>query len=285
MCRFLVYKGRNKSMADLILKPEQSLIRQSYKARERDEPLNGDGFGIGWYTPEIDNTPCVFTSVQPAWSNRNLHRLAEKISSGCFFAHVRAASEGAFVNEFNCHPFQYNQFLWMHNGVINGFPKIKRLLRESLSDDYYNYIQGTTDSEHVFALFLDNLGDKINGYTADDLVATMIQTIRQVEDWNEKTGNHEYANLNFALSDGEHVIVTRYGSDVTVSAPSLYYSEADHFEVKDGLYHMRKSEEKTRAVIVASEPLTQDRSNWIGVSTNHLLLISPELQVQQLQIA
>lgn len=42
--------------------------------------------------PEIDPTSCVFTSVAPAWSNRNLHRMAEKTRSGCFFAQVRASS-------------------------------------------------------------------------------------------------------------------------------------------------------------------------------------------------
>ena len=77
MCRFLVYKGRDILMSDLLLKTEQSLIIQSFHAKERQEPLNGDGFGVGWYAPEIDPTPCVYTSIQPAWSNRNLFRLAE----------------------------------------------------------------------------------------------------------------------------------------------------------------------------------------------------------------
>lgn len=30
MCRFLVYKGREIFMSDLLIKPEQSLILQSY---------------------------------------------------------------------------------------------------------------------------------------------------------------------------------------------------------------------------------------------------------------
>ena len=33
--------------------------------------LNGDGFGVGWYCPKeqqfVDPTPCVFTSITPAW--------------------------------------------------------------------------------------------------------------------------------------------------------------------------------------------------------------------------
>ena len=47
MCRFLVYKGRRVPMSDLLENTEQSLIRQSYEAREREEPLNGDVLGIG----------------------------------------------------------------------------------------------------------------------------------------------------------------------------------------------------------------------------------------------
>ena len=118
MCRFLVYTGQELFLSDLSTHSEQSLILQSFKARERKEPLNGDGFGVGWYAPHIDPTPCVFTDVTPAWSNRNLRRLADKIRSACVFAHVRAASPGMGVTEFNCHPFQYRQFLWMHNGRI-----------------------------------------------------------------------------------------------------------------------------------------------------------------------
>ena len=150
MCRFLVYKGREMFMSDLLTKAEQSLIMQSFKAREREEPLNGDGFGVGWYLPYIDPDPCVFVSTSPAWSNRNLHRLAEKVRSSCFFAHVRAATAGQFVSEANCHPFQHEQFLWMHNGAIADFRKIRRVLRESLGDVAYDAIEGTTDSERVF---------------------------------------------------------------------------------------------------------------------------------------
>ena len=142
MCRFLVYKGREIFMSDLLTHSEQSLILQSHRARERQEPLNGDGFGVGWYAPEIDLTPCVFTSITPAWSSRNLHRLADKVRSTCFFAHVRAASPGSFVSEANCHPFQYEQFLWMHNGEIGEFSRLRRRLRSHLSDDLYNFIQG-----------------------------------------------------------------------------------------------------------------------------------------------
>jgi len=85
MCRFVVYRGSDISMADLLSRSNCSLIRQSYDARERKEPLSGDRFGVGWYVPGVDPFPCVFTRITPAWSNRNLHRLTDKIRTGARF--------------------------------------------------------------------------------------------------------------------------------------------------------------------------------------------------------
>ncbi len=285
MCRFLVYRGRDISMSDLLLKTEQSLIMQSYKARERKEPLNGDGFGVGWYAHEIDPIPCVYNSIQPAWSNRNLFRLAEKIRSSCFFAHVRAATAGSYVSEFNCHPFQYERFLWMHNGRIAGFPRIKRILRESLDDPFYDFIQGTTDSEHAFAVFLNKLGNDISDYSINDLADAMLATIDQIKDWQQRAGIDEPSSLNFALSDGYNILVSRYGSQPENEAPqSLYLSTGDRFEIRDGSYRMLGSEGKLNAVIIASEPLTADRSDWQPVETNQLLLVSSELHLRKINI-
>jgi ergothioneine biosynthesis protein EgtC len=284
MCRFLVYKGREIFMSELLLKAEQSLIMQSYKARERKEPLNGDGFGVGWYAPEVDPTPCVFTSTQPAWSNRNLARLSEKIRSTCFFAHVRAASHGTPVSEFNCHPFQYEQFVWMHNGKIANFPRIKRRLRESLDDDYYNLIQGTTDSEHAFAVFLNKLRDHISDYSLTEIREAMLATIHQINAYQEHMQADDYSHLNFAVSDGHNIVVSRYSSRADSDPPSLYISSGDRLEIRDGKYRMRPTTRHPNAVIVASEPLTGDRSDWQPVAKNHLVSISPELHIQQLAV-
>ena len=76
MWRFTLYLGPPMRVAALLFEPEHSLIRQSTHSRERSEPLNGDGFGLGWYVPEIGPEPAVFRSITPAWNNRNLASLA-----------------------------------------------------------------------------------------------------------------------------------------------------------------------------------------------------------------
>lgn len=285
MCRFLVYQGREILMAELLTRPNHSLIKQSYQAQERSELLNGDGFGVGWYAPHVDSTPCLFTSITPAWSNQNLRRLAEKINSPCFFAHVRAASPGMVVSEVNCHPFQYGRFLWMHNGGIAQFPKIKRRLRQSLRDDVYHFIQGTTDSEHAFAVFLNQLADHFGDHSPDTLRETMVATIEQLNAWSQEAGIAEPSYYNFAVTDGQSVIATRYVSDPAREPASLYFSAGTKFECHEGVCRMVQAEAHEHAVIITSEPLTDVREDWVPVPKNHLVLVTPELTVRLLPMA
>merc|ERR1712137_814241 len=116
-------------MSNLLIHPPRSIIHQSYASTLREKgpgsSMNGDGFGVGWYSYDHP-TPCIFTSISPAWNNRNLHRLSHKITSPLFFAHIRAATHGSPTNESNCHPFQYKQYMWMHNGAIADFHLIKK---------------------------------------------------------------------------------------------------------------------------------------------------------------
>ena len=140
MCRFVAYLGEPILAEDLLTKPENSLIHQSYHAKEMDEPLNGDGFGMGWYHKQIRAEPGLFKSITPAWNNDNLKINAGIIKSNCFFAHIRAATEGGISLE-NSHPFRYNQYLMMHNGGIHNFKEIKRDLINKLSNHYYQWIE------------------------------------------------------------------------------------------------------------------------------------------------
>lgn len=279
MCRFVAYKGHEIFLADLLTRSSQSLIHQSFKARERAEPLNGDGFGVGWYAQEVDRVPCVLTSTQPAWANRNLKRLSEKIRSTCIFAHVRAATEGSAVTELNCHPFQSDEFLWMHNGVIGNFAGIKRKLRNSLNDSVYEEVEGTTDSEHAFALFLQYLQRHRSDYDLGRLAKTLSKTIAKLAHWSPASQGAP-SFCNFALTDGHSIVASRYVSDEKEEPQTLYVAEGARFEVLDGRYRMVKGGERTEAVIIASEPLTDAHEDWTLVPRNHMVTVSPELHVK-----
>jgi len=100
MCRLVAYLGHDVLLEDVLVKPVNSIVMQSLRARESSIPTNGDGFGLGWYVPSINDEPALFTAVSPAWNDRNLLHLTAKIKSSLFFAHVRAASIGG-VTQYN----------------------------------------------------------------------------------------------------------------------------------------------------------------------------------------
>jgi ergothioneine biosynthesis protein EgtC len=280
MCRFIAYLGQPIIVDELLIKPKNSLVHQSYGAEEMPEALNGDGFGLGWYAGGLDPCPGVFTSTRPAWSNRNLQRLADKIRSTCVFAHVRAASPDSAVSEANCHPFQHGRFLWMQNGWIPDFRNIHRRLRNRLSDEYYDMIEGTTDTEHAFALFLHRLRKHRDDYELDTLRRTLARTIHDLAKLHADTGNPEPAYFNFALTDGENILASRHVTDHGVSPQTLYIATGRNFGCRDGVYEMQPAQGRVEAVIIASEPLTEDREAWTPVPPGHLVSVSPELHVE-----
>ena len=110
MCRFTFYQGKPIRIGSLMTEPKHSLINQSFESEERDEPLNGDGFGLVWYNHQISDRPASFKSISPAWSNNNLLELSSIVESTCIMGHVRAATQGLLVSESNCHPFKWRQF-------------------------------------------------------------------------------------------------------------------------------------------------------------------------------
>ncbi|KAJ1907252.1 glutamine amidotransferase subunit, partial [Coemansia sp. S17] len=277
---------------DLLTRPAHSIIMQSFNCKLRIDlrrPMNGDGFGIGWYDDEPQTPGCIFTSTLPAWSNLNLQRLAEKIKSALVFAHVRATTGETATSESNCHPWQFGNLMWMHNGNIGGFELIKRKLQNSLSEEIYLSIQGTTDSEHAFALFLNMLQEdeprgslkKRTEFSFQELRRAMLATIAQLNRWLDEAGVEETSLMNFAVTDGQSVVCTRYITSCDMEGASLYYSSGSEFrsDADSGQYRMIKANKREDVVVVASEPLTYERSDWMVIPTNTLLVITPKLNV------
>jgi predicted glutamine amidotransferase len=266
-------------MYDLLFKPKNSLIKQSVKALEAEEPLNGDGFGVGWYTPEADDMPGLFVSVRPAWNDRNLQYIAPKIISDCLFAHVRAATSSP-VNELNCHPFHAGQFLFMHNGDIEGFHKIKRAMVQHLPDNIYSNIEGLTDSEHLFAIFQHQLEKQTEGDIATRMENAMEETIVYVEEIKKQFGVKDASYINVCVTNGDNVVAVRYVSDLSLPASTLYYSVGKTYLCKDGYYCMQDSDfKKNNAVLIVSEKLNSNISDWHEVLVNHMVTVSKTLDV------
>lgn len=287
MCRFIAYKGKPVLMADLLIKSENSLLVQSYDAKNNINSVNGDGFGVAWYPLHDDPIPGIYTNILPAWTDRNLHRLSEKIVASCFFAHVRDATQGTAITELNCHPFRFKQFVFMHNGHIAEFKQMKRRLRTVLSDELYNFIEGNIDSEHIFALWLHFLENR-ESPQLNDIESAIKKTFRQIKQWNQDDGVKEATHINLAISDGVQIVATRYSSLPEAEAATLFvFSETSQYHTDNDVARLDKSTQSNyETVIIASEPLTNRPEDWKKIEQNSIVTVNKDnyLKISTLKI-
>lgn len=279
MCRWLAYQGPEIYLEDLIVKPTHSLLVQSRFARENYVhglpdfmdgafPTNGDGFGIGWYGDHEE--PGRYRDLRPAWSDDNLISISANVRSGLFLAHLRAAYDG-IVQRTNSHPFRQGRWLFQHNGEIEDFAKVRRALALQIDAEYYNCIQGTTDTEVMFYLAL-SLG------LDEDPQGAMERMAGTVEAAMEAHGSEGPLRLTCALSDGEAIYAVRYAS--AGPAKTLYRNRDDKalVEIAEGAdYNLPEGGQ-----ILLSEPLDDCSDRWECVPEDSFLILRDgELERQE----
>ena len=234
MCRLLAYMGSPIQPEKLIYQPEHSLYIQSYKPKETvTTSVNADGVGIGWYDLQKDPKPFIYKNILPIWSDTNLPDLARYIESKCFLSHIRSATPGQETSLSNCQPFSHGNLLFTHNGFIENFRQtLYKPIRNYITDEIYQKIEGTTDSEHIFALFINELA-LVDGNLESALQNTLNTLIKLAKPYKIKV------LANIIVSNGQQLVACRFAINAT--APSLYWS--------NNALNMINS------VILASEPL------------------------------
>ena len=283
MCRFAVYLGEELTISSLVTEPAYSILHQSFHSHEREEPLNGDGFGIAWY-PSGSAAPAILKEVAPAWNSLNLRGIARVTRTQCLMAHIRAATPGLPVTQLNCHPFSRGALSFMHNGTVGGFRQIKQRLVSELPEDLFLELEGSTDSEHVFALVKEAWDGMVDSAPLERMDRALRQGIERVEAMRAEVGSDEPSLLNLALCDGERAVVSRYVTDASLPANSLYVHSGRRYTCEEGLCRMIEPEEGRGAVIVASEPLSKD-PGWEKVPENHLVRVDKDLSVEIVPLA
>jgi len=203
MCRWLAYFGSPVLIEKALYSPAHSLIDQSLHSELGAEATNGDGFGLGWYDDQP--TPGVFRSIEPAWNDQNLRELAGHITSGHFFAHIRAAI-GSPVQQTNCHPFRHGRWLFMHNGYVGELANVRRDLTLAIDESLFSKISGTADTEILFYLAL-TFG------LEDDPAEAVARTIGLVEDVGRRRGVKYPFQGTIATTNGARMWVFRYSSE------------------------------------------------------------------------
>ena len=262
MCRWMAYSGNSLPLDELLFNTEYSLIDQSMSAKLSPKPTNGDGFGIGWYGR--GGKPGVYTSTQPAWNDANLRDISHHLESEMFFAHVRR-STGTPVQQSNCHPFRHRKWLFVHNGLIYGYEKVRRGMMLEIAPELFPEIRGSADSELMFHVAL-TYG------LHNDPIAAISKMVGLVERLGHEAGIENPMQITVGVSDGETLYSVRYSS--VRDSRSLFYT-SDASKIRD-LYpeHPRGDLIGDTARLIASEPTTDLEGVWNPVPESTAVIIS-----------
>ena len=283
MCRFIAYIGKPILADELLLKPKNSLMKQSYHALESEMTVNGDGFGIGWYNHARRKEPALYRSIRPAWNDENLYYNAAMIRTHCLLGHIRAATQGG-VSIQNSHPFHYKEFLMMQNGGIWEFDKIKKRLISYLDDDIFQWIKGQTDTQYIFALFITLtriMKGKKGKLKIDDLSKCLSQAFSLIEDLKKEAHIEAPSLYNLVVTDGKSLFATRYSTQPEVETRSLHIATyANFYTSQDGYLKFEPANKYEKAVLISSEVLTENTEHWREVPENHCIMVEKDLSVE-----
>ncbi len=243
MCRHLAYLGPVVPLADLLLTPSHSLLRQSWEPADMrgGGTVNADGFGIGWYPPDDEHLdePVRYRRNIPIWADESLPGIAEVTRSGAVLAAVRNGTTGMALTETACAPFTERRWLFSHNGLVTGWPASVAKLAERLPVTDLLTLDAPTDSALLWALVLDRLrsgdapADAVTGVLADVVAAA------------------PESRLNLLLTDGEQLVATAWSHSLSV----------------------RRTAE---SVAVSSEPWDTNDETWRPVPDRHVVLATRE---------
>jgi predicted glutamine amidotransferase len=264
MCRMYGFLATDNTRLDCSLVAAQNAL-QTQSDRDQRGIRNADGWGIAHWDLL---GPSILKSTQPAFADKQFAQTAAEVSSRSVIAHVRAATVGRVAAE-NTHPFHHGPWVFAHNGTISAFEHV----RTRLSIGAQFAPTGDTDSELAFLWILNRMKDyglspEEPSPGLDPLVDLITDAVLDLVRIGIQAGSEERPKLNFILSDGQHLVTSRFGN-------SLYWTFRRG--VRDcavcGTAHCPTADSSYQAAVVASEPITDE--DWMEVPEGTVLGIEP----------
>ncbi|MDK1281183.1 class II glutamine amidotransferase [Arthrobacter sp. zg-Y820] len=258
MCRlFAMHAGADPVKATFwLLTAPDSLAQQSRR--------EADGFGIGAYDRE--GRPVVEKAPIAAYEDKQFAAEARDLESITFLAHVRYASTGGEL-KVNTHPFEQDNRLLAHNGVVEDLDRLDVRLRQL---GVMDLVKGETDSERVFALITAEA--RSNGGDVDAAIASALSWVAE---------NLRLFALNIIVTTAADLWAVRYPD-----THPLYVLELSADDPHSGMTTQRisvrsqeLSDKQRPAVLLATEKM-DDNPNWRLMNSGELLHIKPSLQIE-----
>jgi predicted glutamine amidotransferase len=170
------------------------------------------------------------------------------------------------VQETNCHPFRHGPWLFMHNGFIGDFQKVKRDLVLAVDPSLYPSIEGSSDTEVFFYLAL-TFG------LEDDPPAAVESAVGLIEQVGAQHGVAEPIQMTVATANGTNVWAFRYSS--VHESRSLFFSTnvPSLREMHPELEVLETLSDESRLIV--SEPIRDLPGVWNEVPESSYGIVQP----------
>jgi glutamine amidotransferase len=244
MCRMAGYVGPALRVGEIVSAPAHSLLIQSYRPREMQSgTVNADGYGAALWLDDGKPEPALYRTAAPIWADPNQRWMDERLIVRSLIAAVRSATPGIGFEVANVQPFARGRTAFAHNGFVSDFRHgAQRALREGLAREAYEGIEGSSDSEHIFALVID---------AGAPLAEAVRAALLRLETICDRLARPAVATL--LLGDGDQLVGARWARGFKPA--TLYWAP-----FRDG-------------VCLASEPLDGER--WLEIPEGHLAVARP----------
>ena len=288
MCRILSYLGQPVLLDHLLYAPDSSLLNQTIAAQMLSM-LNLAGFGMAAWDPasHAPHAPFRYRTTQVAMFDRNLKELASKLKVGGLLAHIRGVpmNSAVQVNEQNVHPFRFEgvPLAMAHNGDLAGFREMRFDLVPHVRAEFARAIQGSTDSEWIYAMVASGLPDPFGINAPEAILAAIRQTFATIREVRARHGIARSSSANLIFCDGVNLVAVRFTFDFgrfersqlqgTTDFLSMWYTFGRDYGLHDEEWKLTGGAGSADSLIVASEPLTRDFSTWIEVPEYSALVV------------
>ncbi len=273
MCRLYGFRASEPTKVECSLVYAQNALLSQSLADLRGE-AHPDGWGISCYE---NHFPIVERRDTAAHEDEQFSLAAERAYAKTVIAHVRKATVGGHSLD-NTHPFVYDAWTFAHNGTLRGFEHLAEALHRETDEDLKGLRRGATDSEAIFVWLMSRLrracgGDPLPRPDLDTLVATVAESIRELDERSRQTGTERLSRLNFLLTDGRLLAASCMRN-------TLHWVERDGIHDCEicGIPHVHHDPHRRyRAVVMASEPISHEE--WQPVPDSSVLAVDETVSV------
>jgi len=280
MCRIFGFRSVIQSQVHRsLVSADNALLLQSDR--------HPDGWGVAYYNA---GAPHVIKSVATALDDALFRRVSGIVSSETVLAHLRKATHGT-LSIVNTHPFQYGQWVFVHNGNIAGFDRIRDDLLARIPPVLRRFILGDTDSEVLFYLLLGNMARRCElqrpGYPIGELVAAVRETVADVVElagpMHEVDDGPAAENyLTFVVTNGTTMVAHQGGKALHFTTWKRRCPERDECPSFGPECERPTEHGFVKHLVVSSEPL-QGENVWTPLAVGEIVGVDWRMQLARVR--